>query len=125
MDHGDVDPARTLALAASDDADLLARDTEVLDVPSLAGSSDEGLRLAKLALPNVSPRKLIEHGARGSRSSTCQRLGVLLERAGASRRALAPLLEGVAATRSVLSMRQGFRRAGRLNPRWRVVENDA
>lgn len=98
---------------------------DLLDVPSLAGSSDEGLRLAKLALPNVSPRKLIDYGARGSRSSTCQRLGVLLERAGTSRRALAPLLERVAATRSVLSMRQGFRRAGRLNPRWRVVENDA
>jgi hypothetical protein len=49
----------------------------------------------------------------------------LLERAGTSRRALLPLLERVAATRSVLSMRQGFRRAGRLNPLWRVVENDA
>jgi predicted transcriptional regulator of viral defense system len=97
---------------------------DLLDVPSLAGSSDEGLRLAKLALPKVSQRKLIDHGARGSRSSTCQRLGVLLERAGASRRALAPLLERMATTRSVLSMRQGFRRAGRLNPRWRVVEND-
>jgi predicted transcriptional regulator of viral defense system len=97
---------------------------DLLDLPSLAGSSAEGLRLAKLVLPNLSPRKLIDYGARGSRSSTCQRVGVLLERAGASRRALAPLLQRVAATRSVLSMRQGFRRAGRLNPRWRVVEND-
>lgn len=105
------DPARTIL--------------DLLDVPTLAGSSDEGLRLAKLALSNVSPRDLIDYGARGSRSSTCQRLGVLLERAGTSRRALAPLLERVAATKSVLSMRQGFRRAGRLNPRWRVVENDA
>ncbi len=97
---------------------------DLLDVPALAGSSDEGLRLAKAALTKVSPAKLIDYGVRGSRSSTCQRLGVLLERAGTSRRALAPLAARVTATKSVLSMRQGFRRAGPLNPRWRVVEND-
>lgn len=98
---------------------------DLLDFASLAGSSDEGLRLAKLALPNVAPRRLVDYAARGSRSSTCQRVGVLLERAGASRRTLAPLLELVGSTKSVLSMRQGFPRVGRVHPRWRVVENDA
>jgi len=97
---------------------------DLLDRPSLAGSSDEGLRLAKLALPNASLRELVDYAARGSRSSTCQRLGVLLERAGVSQRKLAPLRQRVAATKSVLSMRQGFGRAGRVNLRWRVVEND-
>ena len=97
---------------------------DLLDFPSVAGSSEEGLRLVGVALPRISTGKMIEYAARGSRSSTCQRLGVLFERAGESRRALAPLRERVASSRSVLSMRQGLARVGHLNPRWRVVEND-
>ncbi len=98
---------------------------DLLDYPSIAGSSDEGLRLVSVALPRVSPRQLVLDAARDSRSSTCQRLGVLLERAGTSRRDLGALAKRVRGTKSVLSMRQGFPRVGRLNPRWRVVENDA
>jgi predicted transcriptional regulator of viral defense system len=98
---------------------------DLLDYPSVAGSSDEGLRFLKVALPKVSLRKLAEYAAKDSRRSTCQRLGVLLERAGASHAELAPLVKRVRGTKSVLSLRQGFPRAGRLNPRWQVVENDA
>jgi predicted transcriptional regulator of viral defense system len=98
---------------------------DLLDHPSIAGSSDEGLRLVKLALPRVSAHKLADDAARYSRSSTCQRVGVLLEREGASQRELGALQRRVLATKSVLSLRQGFPRVGRLNPRWRVVENDA
>jgi predicted transcriptional regulator of viral defense system len=98
---------------------------DLLDFPSVAGSSDDALSLVRLALPKVSARKVVEYAARGSRSSTCQRLGVLLERSGASRREVAALHERVRSTKSVLSMRQGFPRVGRLNPSWHVVENDA
>lgn len=97
---------------------------DLLDYPSIAGSSSEALRLVTAALPKVSRRKLAERTAQDSRSSTCQRLGVLLERAGASPRELAPLAKRVRGTRSVLSMRQGFPRVGRVNRRWQVVEND-
>ena len=98
---------------------------DLLDFPSVGGSSDDSHRLVRLALPKVSSRKLVEYAARGSRSSTCQRLGVLLERSGASRREVTALRERVRSTKSVLSMRQGFPRVGRLNPSWHVVENDA
>jgi predicted transcriptional regulator of viral defense system len=98
---------------------------DLLDYPSVAGSSDEGLRFFKVALPKVSPRKLVEYAARDSRRSTCQRLGVLLERAGASHGALGALTKRVRGTKSVLSLRHGFRRTGGLNSRWQVVENDA
>jgi len=98
---------------------------DLLDFPSVAGSSDDALRLVGPALPKVSARKLVEYAVRGSRSSTCQRLGVLLERAGVSRRAVAALHERVRSTKSVLSMRPGVRRVGHLDPRWHVVENDA
>jgi predicted transcriptional regulator of viral defense system len=98
---------------------------DLLDFPSVAGTIDDALRLVGPALRKASARKLVEYAARGSRSSTCQRLGVLLERAGASCRAVAALRERVRTTKSVLSMRQGLPRVGRLNPSWRVVENDA
>ncbi|WP_248345743.1 type IV toxin-antitoxin system AbiEi family antitoxin domain-containing protein [Anaeromyxobacter paludicola] len=98
---------------------------DLLDFPSVAGTSDDALRLVEPVLPKVSARKLVEYAARGSRSSTCQRLGVLLERAGVSGRVVAALHERVRSTKSVLSMRPGVPRVGRLNPSWRVVENDA
>jgi predicted transcriptional regulator of viral defense system len=97
---------------------------DLLDYPSVAGSSGEALRLVTAALPKVSRRKLVEHAVQDSRNSTCQRLGVLLERAGASEREVAALAKRVRETRSVLSLREGFPRVGRLNRRWRVVEND-
>ena len=51
---------------------------DFLDFPSVAGTIDDALRLLGPALPKVSAPKLVEYAARGSRSSTCQRLGVLL-----------------------------------------------
>lgn len=98
---------------------------DVLDYPGIAGGSGEALRMVSLALPKVSVRKLVEDAAEAGRSSTCQRLGVLLERAGASRRELAALARRVRGTRSLLSLRQGYPRVGRVNRRWQVVENDA
>ncbi len=97
---------------------------DLLDFPALAGTADEGLRQARAALPKVSIPRIIEHAARGSRTSTCQRLGVLLERAGLPPRQLAPLRKRVRQTKSMLSLRPGHPRVGPFNRRWGVVEND-
>ena len=51
-------------------------------------------------------------------------LGLLLERLGAPPRSLAPLDRRVRETASLLSMLPDSPRTGRVNPRWRVVEND-
>ena len=98
---------------------------DLLDHPTLAGTGVEALRHVQDALPRLSVAKLVDYAARGSQTSTCQRLGLLLERAGASARLLAPLRRRVRMTKSMLSLRPGHQRQGTFNQRWRVVENDA
>lgn len=98
---------------------------DLLDHPTLAGTGAEALRHVQEALPRLSLSKLVDYAVRGSRSSTCQRLGLLLERGGASARLLAPLRKRVRMTRSMLSLRPGYPRKGTFNQRWLVVENDA
>ena len=97
---------------------------DLLDLPALAGGTAQALRYLEAALPKVSTKVLVEYAARGSRTSTCQRLGVVLERAGVPGRELRPLAHRVRETRSVLSMASGYQREGPVNRRWRVVEND-
>jgi predicted transcriptional regulator of viral defense system len=97
---------------------------DLLDFPALAGSGSEALRMVKQTLPRVDRAKVVEYAARGARSSTCQRLGVLLERAGTAPRRLAELHRRVLKTKSVLSMAPGAPRKGPFNRRWSVIEND-
>jgi predicted transcriptional regulator of viral defense system len=97
---------------------------DLLDFPALAGGGSEALRMVKQTLPRVDRAKLVEYAARGARSSTCQRLGVLLERAGAAPRWLTELHKRVLKTKSVLSMEPGTPRKGPFNRRWSVIEND-
>jgi predicted transcriptional regulator of viral defense system len=97
---------------------------DLLDFPALAGGSGQALRIVEQTLPRVDHAKLVEDAAKGARSSTCQRLGVLLERAGTPSRRLAALYERALKTKSVLSMDASALRKGPVNQRWRVVEND-
>ncbi len=97
---------------------------DALDYPKAIGNLGRGLSLFREGLAQVDRRRLIDHACRGSRSSTCQRVGVLLERAGAPARLLVPLRKRVAQTRSLLSMLPDSPRVGPVNRRWNVVEND-
>ena len=97
---------------------------DLLDLPALAGGAREALVMAKQVLLKLDLAKLVEYAARGARNSTCQRLGVLLERSGMAPRRLAELHRRVAKTKSVLSMDPGAPRKGTFNRRWSVVEND-
>jgi predicted transcriptional regulator of viral defense system len=97
---------------------------DLLDFPAMAGGGSEALRVVKLTLPRLDRAKLVEYAAKGARSSTCQRLGVLLERAGTAPRRLAELHRRVLKTKSVLSMDSGTTRRGPFNQRWGVIEND-
>lgn len=97
---------------------------DLLDNASLAGSAAHALRLVEPALPRVEQRVLVELAVKVASRSTCQRLGVLLERMGASGRLLAPIRRRIAASRSMLSLVPGVRRTGPFNTRWGVVEND-
>jgi len=99
---------------------------DALDYPDAIGGLRAALGLVKPALERVDSTKLIRMAAAHSRASTCQRLGVLLERVTTkkTRPSLAPLRRRVQETRSVLSMLSDAPRRGHLNPVWRVVEND-
>jgi predicted transcriptional regulator of viral defense system len=97
---------------------------DLLDFPALAGGGGEALRMVQQALPRVDPAKVVDYATKGARRSTCQRLGVLLERAGAAPRRLTALHKRVLGTKSVLSMDPGTPRRGPFNGRWGVIEND-
>jgi predicted transcriptional regulator of viral defense system len=122
MDHGIVS-------ATVEGVDVRTSDVErtlldILDHPSIAGNLRSALSMFKLALPRADLQKLTRYASAGSRSSTCQRLGVLLERRQASPRLLAPLRKRTEKTRSVLAMLPDRGMRGHLSKRWRVVEND-
>lgn len=97
---------------------------DALDYPKTFGDVRAALQLVGPALERVDRGRLVAHAARGSRPSTCQRLGVLLERRGATLRSLAPLARRTRETASLLSMLPDAPRTGPVNTRWRVVEND-
>jgi predicted transcriptional regulator of viral defense system len=97
---------------------------DLLDYPDMAGDTRASLGLVQPALAQVDLEKLARLAIAISRPSTCQRLGVLLERKGVSASRLAGLRRRALSTRSLTSMLPGAPRRGRVNARWRVVEND-
>ena len=97
---------------------------DVLDHPSLAGGFRGALSLFQETLPRADIKRLIDYACRGSRASTCQRVGVLLERRRTSPALLAPLRERISRTRSRAAMLPNEAMRGHLNERWRLVEND-
>jgi predicted transcriptional regulator of viral defense system len=97
---------------------------DALDYPKTFGDVRAALQLVEEALDRVDRAQLVAYAARGSHSSTCQRIGVLLERHGAPTRALAPLARRIRETSSLLSMVPDAPRTGKVNTKWRVVEND-
>jgi predicted transcriptional regulator of viral defense system len=97
---------------------------DALDYPKTFGGIRVALSMVGPALDRVDRGQLVAYAARGSSPSTCQRLGVLLERRAAPARLLAPLRRRVRETSSLLSMLPDAPRTGPVNARWRVVEND-
>jgi predicted transcriptional regulator of viral defense system len=74
-------------------------------------------------LHQVEASKIVEYAARGSRPATCQRLGVLLERAHVPQSVLSTLKTRMEGPRPLTSLIPGPR-TGHVNPRWNVLEND-
>jgi predicted transcriptional regulator of viral defense system len=97
---------------------------DALDHPRIFGGLQRALEMVRAQLRRLDRRQLLRYAIAGSKPGTCQRLGVLLERAGMSARALAPLRARARRTRSLLSMNPEAPRTGRVNRRWSVVEND-
>lgn len=96
---------------------------DLLEWPRIAGGLVGAIELFERALSKVQMGRVASLGAQVAGTSTCQRMGLLLERAGASSAALRPLTARARGTKSLISMRPGPR-TGRVNVRWSVVEND-
>lgn len=96
---------------------------DLLDHPKLAGGLGRAVALFVAGSRQVEASKLVEYAARGSRPATCQRLGVLLERAHAPRSMLSMLTNRLEGPRPLTSLVPGPRR-GHVNRRWNIVEND-
>jgi len=98
---------------------------DALDYPTTFGGTRAAVQLVERTIQRVDTKQLVEYAARGSRPSTCQRLGLLLERRGASARQLVPLAHRIRETASVLKLFPEAPSIGPINKRWRVVENDS
>jgi predicted transcriptional regulator of viral defense system len=98
---------------------------DALDHPRLFLGIGRGVELTKSHLSHLDRKRLVAHAVAGSKSSTCQRLGVLLQRAGMSQPSLAKLRMRARETTSLLSMNPDTPRRGAVNRDWNVVENDA
>lgn len=97
---------------------------DALDHPRVFWGVDRAVQLVGAHLGRIDPQRIIAYAVRGSNPSTCQRLGVLLERTGTPARRLAALHAKARQTASLTSLRPGAPRTGSVNRRWNVVEND-
>lgn len=96
---------------------------DALDHPAAVGGVRRSLDLVRQSLPRLEVPVLVRYAAKGARLATCQRLGVLLERAQVPSAVLGPLRGRTRTSSSVLSLVPGAPRNGRVHPRWLVVEN--
>jgi predicted transcriptional regulator of viral defense system len=96
---------------------------DVLDHPRMVGGVGRAVDLFSTSLPRATAATLVDYAIRGSRMSTCQRLGVILERNHAPASALRRLASRVEGSRSMISLVPGPR-TGKFNSKWSVVEND-
>lgn len=96
---------------------------DLLEHPRLLGAA-EIFAVVKAAATRVDLSRLVDYALRWPNLSTCQRLGVLLERAGVPSTTLEPLAHRVHGA-GVAAMVRSAPRRGHTHPVWRIVENDA
>lgn len=97
---------------------------DAFDRSRLFGGLKRALELADAQLQRIDVGKLVSHALAGSKITTCQRIGVLLERQGQTLRALGKLRKRAHEAQSLLSLNPERPRDGPINQNWNVVEND-
>ncbi len=96
---------------------------DLLEHPRLLGNP-ETFATVRAATTRIHLPRLLDYALHWPNLSTCQRLGVLLERAGTPSSTLAPLADRVRVAGVAAMLRQAPRR-GHTHSVWRIVENDA
>ena len=113
-------PIEGVPLSVSDPERTLL---DLLEHPRMLGIP-ETLAAVAAAAARVDLARLLGYATRWPNLSTCQRLGVLLERAGTPPDALRPLADRVRSA-GVAAMVRAAPRRGPTHRVWRIVENDA
>jgi predicted transcriptional regulator of viral defense system len=97
---------------------------DALEEPHVVGGMYEAIRLFGEAAPRLDHARLVTYALDIARSSTCQRLGLLLERSGIDGPFMAALRARAARSTSVHQLIPGAGRTAPPDPVWHVVEND-
>lgn len=97
---------------------------DAFDYPRIFGGLGGALELFNKHFARLDRKRLLQYALAGSKPSTSQRLGVLLQRSGMSSRALSKLRVKARETQSLLSLWPDSPRKGPVNRDWNVVEND-
>jgi predicted transcriptional regulator of viral defense system len=108
-------------VAVSDPERTLLDALEVFDV---VGGMAEAIRLFRESVGRLDCARLVAYALQGAHDSTCQRLGLLLERAEIVGPFMADLRARAAQSTGQHLLLPGLDSSGPLHPEWRVVEND-
>jgi predicted transcriptional regulator of viral defense system len=103
------------------------RERTVLDALEefrVVGGMDEAIKLFAEALPKINPQVLVAQALAIARDSTCQRLGVLLERANVEGAYMTELAARASRSSGIHLLIPGRPRSGPLHQKWHVIEND-
>jgi predicted transcriptional regulator of viral defense system len=97
---------------------------DALEEFRVVGGMEEAINLFEQALPKIDPKVLAEQALTIARDSTCQRLGLLLERAEVHGPFMPQLADRAAASTGIHVLVPGRAKDGPVHPTWRVIEND-
>ena len=97
---------------------------DALEEPHVVGGMREAIRVFVEAFPRLDHARLVAYALDIGGDSTCQRLGLLLERSGIEGPFMDDLRERAARSKGVHKLIPGQGRTAMPNPVWRVVEND-
>lgn len=97
---------------------------DALEEFRVVGGMSEAIHLFREALPRIDRARLANYALEIARDSTCQRLGLLLDRAGADGPFMDALRRRAAESTGQHLLIPGMRRVGPISGTWRVVEND-
>jgi predicted transcriptional regulator of viral defense system len=97
---------------------------DALEEPHVVGGMHEAIRLFLEAKPRLNHARLVAYALDLARDSTCQRLGLLLERSGVDGPFMDDLRARAAQSTGIHQLIPGLGRTGSPNSIWHVVEND-
>jgi|ERR1035437_3321543 predicted transcriptional regulator of viral defense system len=97
---------------------------DVLEYPKHFGENDGGIVLVSRSLREANVERLVEYALQIGKISSCQRLGVLLDRKHLHPSNYQALISKVALGKSEPAMISTTDRKGKTNPKWRIIEND-